>query len=1007
MRDRRNTEAESSRETDISHNPSTRDEQTEIQRKKQQPQLCDHIFETIFNNTADGILVADVENKSFFMANARLSKMLLYSSNEIKNLGIIDIHPEKDLPYVMEQFSLQARGEHSLAKDIPVMRKDGTVFYADVNSLPITLDGRKFLIGIFRDISDRKKAIEQINMLARFPSENPNPVLRISGDGKILYANQACSDLLEFWNCEIGNILPPELSDTATKSLKTAELQRSEINCGGKIYELVFTPIKNVKIINIYGYDITEHKKAEDALKQSEEKFRLAMEATNDALWDWNMVTDEVYRNPRHATMLGYQPKELSTSQEEWEKRIHPDDKDYVFQIIEEYAKNERTNPFEIEYRLKTKTGDYIWVLGRGKIVSYNNEGMPLRMIGTNTDINERKKTENELKKFKAIADRAGYGVGICNLKGNITYVNKSMAQMYETTTEEAMGKNLSFFHSKEQLENVNRLNKKLIEKGNYVFEELWRTGKSGRDFCALMNGTLIKDSKGQPQLMACTAIDITEHKKMEEELFKEKNRLQSILEVMDSFVTIRDLNYTILYQNEAVMRLLGNQIGKKCYKAYERKESICEGCPVELAYTDGKSHISERKVMLPSGKWIYLENIANPMRDANGKIFACLEVATDVTERKKAADTLRESEEKYRTLVESAGEAIATVDANGRFLFMNQTAIKRLGIAPENYMGKTMWDLFPKQYADNQASDIQQVIKSGQGMNRFVASEIQGEQRWYNTTIEPLRDARGNVIAATVIARDITEIKQTHEKLDRYREEMARAEQLASVGTLSATAAHELTQPLTVIRLLIENALKKLETIGSDQAITEKLKDSLDEVSNITSVVERLRRFARKTSGKISKEVDLYLVASKIINLLYGSAQQTGFTIHPENMEKLPHIYSNDKDMEQLFFSLIDNAIQASQNKQNRKLIISGTCLKNKQIELSFRDNCGGISTENLERIFEPFFTTKPPGQGTGLGLCIVQDIVSRAGGKIRVESKLGEGTTFIIILPINDEDA
>jgi signal transduction histidine kinase len=117
--------------------------------------------------------------------------------------------------------------------------------------------------------------------------------------------------------------------------------------------------------------------------------------------------------------------------------------------------------------------------------------------------------------------------------------------------------------------------------------------------------------------------------------------------------------------------------------------------------------------------------------------------------------------------------------------------------------------------------------------------------------------------------------------------------------------------------------------------------------------------------------------------------------------MDKLPPLYSNKEDLEQLFFALIDNAIQAADDKNNHQLIISGA-VKEGRIELRFSDNCGGIAKENLEKIFEPFFTTKPAGQGTGLGLCVVQRIVSRIGGKVRVESKAGEGSTFIIILPI-----
>jgi len=114
-------------------------------------------FRAIFDNAADGILIADVEDKKFHSGNSMICKMLGYTEEEIKNLGLMDIHPEKDIPYVSEQFKKQASGKITLAQDIPVKRKDGSVFYADINSFTITLAGKTYLVGIFRDITDRKK----------------------------------------------------------------------------------------------------------------------------------------------------------------------------------------------------------------------------------------------------------------------------------------------------------------------------------------------------------------------------------------------------------------------------------------------------------------------------------------------------------------------------------------------------------------------------------------------------------------------------------------------------------------------------------------------------------------------------------------------------------------------------------------------------------------------------------------------------------------------------------
>ena len=290
----------------------------------------ERIFRTIFENAADGILLADVENKKFYMGNNIICQMLSIDKKEINDLGVMDIHPEQDLPYVMEQFDKQTRGEITLAKDIPVKRKDGSVLFADVNAFPIKLDGKTYLMGIFRDVSERKQVEKELRdskyLLEKmfssldsaiFVLDNSKPprivdcnpaALRIFGYSKSLLIGQT-TDILHAnadTHLEFLEMLRSALETQDHLSSFEFRMKRSD----GQIFptEHSVRQLKNDKGDRI-GWvsvvsDITEHKKAENALKQSEEKFRLAMEATNDALWDWNMVTNEVYRNPRHARML-------------------------------------------------------------------------------------------------------------------------------------------------------------------------------------------------------------------------------------------------------------------------------------------------------------------------------------------------------------------------------------------------------------------------------------------------------------------------------------------------------------------------------------------------------------------------------------------------------------------------------------------------------------------------------------------------------------------------------
>jgi PAS domain S-box-containing protein len=135
---------------------------TERKRAEEKIKESEKKFKTIFNNATDGILLADIENKKFYLGNEAICRMLGYSLDEIKTVGIEEIHPEKNLPYVMEQFEKQRRKEIFIAKDIPLKRKDGSVFYADINSVPITLGKRTYMLGMFRDITERREAEEKL-----------------------------------------------------------------------------------------------------------------------------------------------------------------------------------------------------------------------------------------------------------------------------------------------------------------------------------------------------------------------------------------------------------------------------------------------------------------------------------------------------------------------------------------------------------------------------------------------------------------------------------------------------------------------------------------------------------------------------------------------------------------------------------------------------------------------------------------------------------------------------
>jgi len=868
------------------------------------PEGTENTFRMIFENAPDGMLLADTESKRFQMANNSICRMLGYTQQEIVRLGIADIHPGKDLPHVVSQFEKQARGGISVASDIPVKRKDGSVFYADISSSETVVSGRPHLMGTFRDVTARRQAEEALRESEekyRFLFASVPTGIGISDlDGNVLDVNRTMEQITgysldEYRSMNIRDIYAyPEDREEVIKALKEQGRvlgweHRVRAKDGRIRYLLVNTEVierDGKKVLLTTSRDITEARKAEKALRESEHKYRTLVTNIPDVVWTSDSEGNATFISPNVEKIYGYTPQEIYEQRHRlWLGRVHPDDLRRVERAYR--ALLETDTQFDVEYRIQRKDGQWIWLHDRA-IATYEKDGVKYA-DGIFTDITVDKVVDMALR---------------------------------ESQTNLALAQQIAHVGSWEQN----------LETGAVAWsDETYRL------------------------------------------LGFKPGHVEPTFEFFLDTVHPQD--------RESVKNVW------------------------EKAAREGQPHRVEFRVIRADGVERVFDSTVQVVRGDGGKPLRVLGVAQDITERRRMENALRESEAKYRTLVESFGETIASIDEAGVFRFVNATGAERLGGKPQDCIGKTMWDLFPEALAERQMAIVKKVIEEDQGATVTSLTELQGQLRWYDTTIEPLAIGGSDRInGVMVIARDIHDIKHAEEELARYREKMTHAEQLASLGTLSATVAHELTQPLTVVRLSLDNLLDDLTATSSPETHITKLEDTLAELSNITSIIDRFRTFARKSSQTSLGTVELKAVAVRIAQLLGESARRARIALHIGEMDALPPVHVNERDLEQLFFALVQNAIQAADGKRPRKLVIGGT-VKDGCVELRFTDDCGGIAPENLDLVLEPFFTTKPPGQGTGLGLSIVQQITSRAGGKVSIDSKHGRGTTFIVTLPVDTE--
>ena len=290
---------------------------------------------------------------------------------------------------------------------------------------PIVMRGEVAgILGINLDITERKSIeaqLERERILNNAIIDSvPGLLYLYDQDGRLVRWNRTHSEVTGYTDQELASmhLMDWYRDDPATQARIARAIERvlehgigteeAELRTkDGRRIPFFFTAVRLELEGRTYftgiGIDMTERRRSEEALRLSEERLALALEASSDGLWDWNFETGEVYFSPRYLDMLGYAPGELELHIGSWEKLLHPDDREEAKRIELDHI--ERGEPFAVEFRLRNKSGDWQWIMSRGKVVEWDSDGRPRRMVGTHVDIDQRKRMENELVKAKEAAE--------------------------------------------------------------------------------------------------------------------------------------------------------------------------------------------------------------------------------------------------------------------------------------------------------------------------------------------------------------------------------------------------------------------------------------------------------------------------------------------------------------------------------------------------------------------------------------------------------------------------
>jgi len=369
-----------------------------------------------------------------------------------------------------------------------------------------------------------------------------------------------------------------------------------------------------------------------------------------------------------------------------------------------------------------------------------------------------------------------------------------------------------------------------------------------------------------------------------------------------------------------------------------------------------------------------------------------------DASERWRAMSALQESEERFRMLVEGAPDGVAILNA-GRIRFLNPRAARMFGLeSSEAGRGRLITEfLWPEQ------------TSRGDDLNRELVQpgETQGEPAEYRSRSVDGRELSveisaipidfGGERAVLAFARDVTERKAIQNRL-------AEAERLTALGVLSAGVAHEINNPLAYVLLNLEYLRRELPLLAKEPHRIEdfmmRVNDAFHGAERVATIVRDLRTFARGDDS-VRGPVDLVEVMEAALNIASSTLHQRARLVR--DYRGTPVVDGNPNRLEQVFLNLLLNAAQAIQGDEDAEHneIRVGLRTEGPQIVAEVTDTGSGIPPSLLSRIFEPFFTTKPVGVGTGLGLPICRSIIATHGGTLSVESQLGQGSVFRVVLP------
>jgi PAS domain S-box-containing protein len=820
----------------------------------------------------------------------------------------------------------------------------------------------------------------------------PYGVFIIDLSGKIIFASKMSASRLgkttnEIIGTNLTDYFPSDIAENrrlkGIDAINSGISQSIEDKVGDRWYFSKIIPLKDkyekITSLAIFSDDITERKLAEEALRKSEERFSLAMEASKDGIWDWDLTTGDIYCSPSLTFMLGYDSTDVIKNVAGWQDLIHPEDRQKAYQVNIDCVNN-ITDSFEIEYRMKTIDGGWKWISGRGRAVYRDDTGRALRMTGTHQDITERKRTKEALQKseeqFRNLYDNAPVGYFEYDLRGNITRVNLTHSKLLGYTAEEMIGQPCWKFI----VDEVAR--EQILDKLRGVrppavgLERTYRR-KDGTTFPVLFEDRLLKNEDGHITGIRTAIQDITARKEAEQLLHISEKRVRAKLDaVLCPEGDISRLDLVDIIDKTTIQQLMDDFY--------------------QLTNIGGAILNLDGNVVASAG---WREICAQFHRKHPVALENCIESDTKLTENIEPGRI-----KKYRCKNNMWDIAMPIYVGDNLFgnLFIGQFFYEDEEI---NY------DVFRFQ-AHKFGFNEKAYMDALDRVPVFSRNAVEIAMNYYSRLVEMISTLSYSNLK---LARTYEEHKQNERAREKLQTQLNQAQKMESVGRLAGGVAHDFNNMLGIILGHTELALLKTD---KDNDLVSDLNEIQKAAKRSADITKQLLAFARKDIIS-PKQLDLNDTVESMLNMLRRLIGED-IDLVWQPVSHLWPVKMDPSQIDQILVNLCVNARDAIAGvgkltiETGRHTFDQEYCnehpgfIPGDFVLLAVSDNGCGMDKETLDNLFEPFFTTKDVGKGTGLGLATIYGIVKQNNGFINVYSEPGQGSTFKIYLPrlVTDED-